>query len=93
MDENTEREMTMARNTDEKRYVYRIEIDTMAEAKELVAISTKLKGQITLQSGNKFAVNAKSLLGVLLAKKLNWDDLRIVMENDYYHQYEKFIKS
>ena len=85
--------MTMARNTDEKRYVYRIEIDTMTNAKELVAISTKLKGQITLQSGNKFAVNAKSLLGVLLAKKLNWDDLRIVMENDYYHEYEKFIKS
>ena len=83
----------MARNTDEKRYVYRIEIDTMTNAKELVAISTKLKGQITLQSGNKFAVNAKSLLGVLLAKKLNWDDLRIVMENDYYHEYEKFIKS
>ena len=83
----------MAKNANEKRYVYRVEIDTMAEAKELVAISTKLKGQITLQSGNKFAVNAKSLLGVLLAKKLNWDDLRIVMENDYYHHYEKFIKS
>ena len=87
--------MTMAKNTNanEKRYVYRVEINTMADAKELVAISTKLKGQITLQSGNKFAVNAKSLLGVLLAKKLNWDDLRIVMENDYYHEYDKFIKS
>jgi len=85
--------MTMGKNVNEKRYVYRVEIDTMADAKELVAISTKLKGQITLQSGNKFAVNAKSLLGVLLAKKLNWDDLRIVMENDYYHEYDKFIKS
>lgn len=85
--------MTMAKNVNEKRYVYRVEIDTMADAKELVAISTKLKGQITLQSGNKFAVNAKSLLGVLLAKKLNWDDLRIVMENDYYREYNKFIKN
>ena len=85
--------MTMAKNANEKRYVYRVEINTMADAKELVAISTKLDGQITLQSGNKFAVNAKSLLGVLLAKKLNWDDLRIVMENDHYHTFDKFIKS
>ena len=84
--------MTMAEKI-VKKYVYRVEIDTMAEAKELVGISTKLKGQITLQSGNKFAVNAKSLLGVLLAKKLNWDDLRIVMDNDYYYEYRKFIKS
>ena len=63
-----------------KKYYYHVEIDTMADVKELVAISTKLEGQITLQSGNKFAVNAKSLLGVILAKKLNWDDLRIVMD-------------
>ena len=74
-----------------KKYVYRVSIDTMADVKELVAISTKLQGQITLQSGNKFAVNAKSLLGVILAKKLNWDDLRIVMDNDYYHEFSKFI--
>lgn len=86
--------MTMSENKKEgvKKYYYRVEIDTMADVKELVAISTKLEGQITLQSGNKFAVNAKSLLGVILAKKLNWDDLRIVMDNDYYHEYEKFIK-
>ena len=56
------------KNESVRKYVYRVEIDTMADAKELVAISTKLKGQITLQSGNKFAVNAKSLLGVVLAK-------------------------
>lgn len=75
-----------------KKHVYKIEINTMSEAKELVNISSKLEGQITLQSGNKFAVNAKSLLGVLLAKKLNWDDLRIVMDNDYYYEYSKFMK-
>ena len=71
---------------------YRIEIDTMEAAKNLVAISTKLKGKIDLNSGTKFSVNAKSLLGVVLAKKLNWSDLTIVMENDYYHEFEKFIK-
>lgn len=70
---------------------YRIEIDTMEDAKNLVAISTKLKGKIVLKSGTKFSVNAKSLLGVVLAKKLNWSDLTIVMENDYYHEFEKFI--
>ncbi|MBO5203733.1 MAG: hypothetical protein J6B72_03885 [Clostridia bacterium] len=73
------------------KYEYRIEIDTMEDAKKLVAISTKLKGKIVLKSGSKFSVNAKSLLGVVLAKKLNWSNLRIVMENDYYHEYEKYI--
>lgn len=83
--------ITMGENV--KKYVYRVEIDTMSDAKALVAIATKLQGQITLQSGNKFAVNAKSLLGVILAKKLNWDDLRIVMDQDHYHEFERFIKA
>ena len=73
------------------KYEYRIEIDTMEDAKKLVAISTKLKGKIVLKSGTKFSVNAKSLLGVVLAKKLNWSDLKIVMDNDYYTEYEKYI--
>ncbi len=73
------------------KYEYRIEIDTMEDAKRLVAISTKLKGKIVLKSGSKFSVNAKSLLGVVLAKKLNWSDLRIVMDNDYYTEYKQYI--
>ncbi len=72
-------------------YEYKIEIDTMEDAKKLVAISTKLKGKIVLVSGSKFSVNAKSLLGVVLAKKLNWSDLRIVMENDYYTDFQQYI--
>ena len=75
------------------KYEYKIEIDTMQDAKDLVAISTKLKGKIILKSGSKFSVNAKSLLGVLLAKKLNWSDIKLVTENDYYHEFEKFIVS
>ena len=62
-----------------KKHVYRVEINTMTEAKELVNTASKLQGQITLQSGNKFAVNAKSLLGVILAKKLNWEDRKSVV--------------
>ncbi len=81
------------KNENVKKYFYRVEINTMTDAKDLVAIAGKLDGQITLQSGNKFAVNAKSLLGVLLAKKLNWDDLRIVMDQDHYHEFDRFIKS
>lgn len=76
----------------DKKYVYKVEIDTMEDVKKLVSIATKLDGKITLQSGNKFAVNAKSLLGVILAKKLNWDDLRIVMDKDHYYDFEQFIQ-
>ena len=76
----------------DRRYVYRVEIDTMEDVKKLVSTATKLQGKIILQSGTKFAVNAKSLLGVILAKKLNWDDLILVMDNDYYHDFEYFIK-
>jgi hypothetical protein len=75
----------------DNKYVYSIEIDTMEDAKKLVSIATKLKGKIILKSGAKFSVNAKSLLGVVLAKKLNWSDLKIVMEEDHYHEFEKFI--
>lgn len=73
------------------KYVYDIEIDTMQDAKDIVAIATALKGKIVLKSGSKFSVNAKSLLGVLLAKKLNWSDLKIEMDEDHYHEFEKFI--
>lgn len=72
-------------------YEYKIAIDTMEDAKKIVAISTKLQGKIVLRSGSKFSVNAKSLLGVLLAKKLNWSDLKIAMEQDHYSEFEKYI--
>lgn len=75
----------------EGKYIYKIEINTLEDAKRIVAIATKLKGKIVLRSGSKFSVNAKSLLGVLLAKKLNWNDLTIVMEQDHYSEFEKYI--
>ncbi len=73
------------------KYVYKVEIDTMQDAKDMVAIATKLQGKLVLKSGTKFSVNAKSLLGVLLAKKLDWNDLRLEMDNDYYREFEKYI--
>ena len=74
-------------------YEYNIMIDTVDDAKAIVSIATKLKGKIVLRSDSKFSVNAKSLLGVLLAKKLNWSNLRIVMEEDHYNEFQKFIVS
>ena len=74
------------------KFVYSIELDTMQDAKDMVAIATKLKGKILLKSGTRFSINAKSLLGVIYAKKLNWSDIKIEMENDYYHEFERFIK-
>jgi phosphotransferase system HPr-like phosphotransfer protein len=72
-------------------YEYKIEIDTVDDAKKIVSIATKLKGKIVLKSDSKFSVNAKSLLGVLLAKKLNWSNLRISMEQDHYTEFKQFI--
>ena len=72
-------------------YEYRIEIDTVDDAKKIVSIATKLKGKIVLKSDSKFSVNAKSLLGVLLAKKLNWSNLKISMEQDHYTEFKQFI--
>ena len=73
------------------KFVYNIELDTMQDAKDMVAIATKLKGKILLKSGSKFSINAKSLLGVIYAKKLNWSDIKLVCDFDYYHEFEKFI--
>ena len=73
------------------KFVYSIELDTMQDAKDMVAIATKLKGKILLKSGTKFSINAKSLLGVIYAKKLNWSDIKLICDFDYYREFEKFI--
>jgi len=73
------------------KYSYNISIDTMADARKIVDIASKIKGKVVLYSGEKFHVNAKSFLGVVLAKKLNYNDLRIVMDEDHYHDFEQFI--
>ena len=46
----------------EAKYEYKIEIDTMEDAKKFVAIAGKLQGKIVLRSGSKFSVNAKVTL-------------------------------
>ena len=73
------------------KYVYNISIDTMADAKKLVSVATKIKGKVILQSGERFRINAKSFLGVVLARRLNYSDLKIIMDEDHYHEFEQFI--
>jgi phosphotransferase system HPr-like phosphotransfer protein len=77
--------------SENNKYVYNVEIDTMEDAKAMVSVATKLKGKIVLRSGSKFSVNAKSLLGVLLAKKLNWSDITLVAEEECYAKFAHFI--
>ena len=60
------------------KYVYDIEIDTMQDAKDMVAIATRLQGKIMLKSGSKFSVNAKSLLGVLSLGIMGGTTIRIL---------------
>ncbi len=74
------------------KFVYKVTIDTMADARKLVDIATKIKDKVLLQSGEKFRVNAKSFLGVVLAKKLNYNDLKLVMDEDHYHEFQQFIE-
>lgn len=72
-------------------YNYKVELNTLSDVKKFVETATKFEGRLLLKSGNKFSVNAKSLLGVLLARKLNWNDLMLVSEKDCYLDFEKYI--
>lgn len=70
---------------------YRIELVTMQDIRDFVAIATKCKGKLRLCSGKDFQINAQSMLGVILAKKLNWNELTLVTDYDYYKEFEAFI--
>lgn len=72
-------------------YTYKIELDTMADVKKFVETANKAEGKLLLKSGPRLSVNAKSLLGVLLARQLKWNDLTLVAEKDNYFEFRKFI--
>ena len=71
-------------------HVYKINIDTMDDAKNIVAIAGKLGGKIVLRSGSKFSVNAKSLLGCLAS--MEWDELYCESEVDIYTHISEFAR-
>ena len=70
---------------------YKVEIETLAEVREFVNIATTCKGKLFLESGENFKINAKSLLGVIIAKKLNWSDITLVAEEECYAKFAHFI--
>lgn len=69
----------------------RIELTTLSDVKEFVSIASACPCNVMLVSGDNFAINAKSLLGVIVAKKLNWDSLTVVADKDCYEAFRKFI--
>lgn len=69
----------------------RIELTTLSDVKEFVSIASACTGKVMLVSGDDFAIDAKSLLGVIVAKKLNWDSLTVVSDRDCYEAFRKFI--
>lgn len=75
----------------ELRYRYHIELTTMADVRDFVSTACKCKGKLLLCSGKDFEINAQSMLGVVLARKLDWNELTLVTEHDYYNEFERFI--
>ena len=80
-------------NLSEKRveYRYRIELDTLADIREFVAIAAKCPGRLRLCAGKDFEINAQSILGVILAKKLDWNELTLVADHECYNEFCGFI--
>ncbi|MBP5210201.1 MAG: hypothetical protein J6125_04990 [Clostridia bacterium] len=72
-------------------YRYRIELDTLADIRRFVGIAAGCHGRLRLCAGKDFEINAQSMLGVILAKKLDWNELTLVCDHDYYHEFCDFI--
>ncbi len=71
------------------KFVYRINIETTADIFEFVRAAVKFDGDVYLVNG-KHRLNAKSYLGVALAK-VSWDKISVETEKDCYFDFEKFI--
>lgn len=81
----------MYKNLTTTTHRYKIELVTMRDIRDFVAIAGKCHGKVLLRCSDDFLINAKSLLGVLLAKKLQWNDLTLLCENDCYCEFKRFI--
>ncbi len=81
----------MNANNTSAMYRHKIELVTASDIREFVSIAGKCKGKVMLRCSDDFCINAKSLLGVILAKKMQWNDLTLITENDCYCDFRKFI--
>ena len=66
----------------------KIELETMSDVSEFVAIATKVEEPVHLV-GENFRVSAKSLLGALYT--MEWDEVWCECEKDIYTKIEKFV--
>jgi len=72
------------------KYLYKVELVTTSDILEFTKIACKCKSDVTLVNG-KHRLNAKSFLGVTLAK-ISWNEMYVETEFDCYFEFEKFIK-
>lgn len=72
-----------------QKYLYKINLDTGADVTRFNRICSHMSGKVTLVSGNK-RINAKSLLGVTLAK-MAWDEIWVEADNDCYFELRDFM--
>lgn len=81
----------MNQNLTSTLYRHKIELVTVSDIRDFVAIAGKCKGKVMLRCSDDFCINAKSLLGVMLAKRMQWNDLTLLTETDCYHDFKRFI--
>lgn len=72
---------------------YKIELVTVSDVRRFVAIAGSLEGSLVLSVGETFFINAKSLLGVMLAKNMDWANLTLIADEDCYESFKQFIVS
>ena len=70
-------------------YLYKIHLDTGADVTRFNRIASHLSGKVSLVSKNK-RINAKSLLGVAMAK-MAWDEIWVESDNDCYFEFRDFM--
>ncbi|MDD5916089.1 MAG: hypothetical protein PUC63_00980 [Clostridiales bacterium] len=73
-----------------KKFMYKIELDTAADVNEFNKLASGCEGDVFLVSGTEMKLNAKSFLGAHLAR-IAWNDIWLETENDYYSTFKKFI--
>ena len=70
---------------------YKIELVTISDIRRFVTTANHCEGKVVLAVGESFMINAKSLLGVMLAKNMDWANLTLITEHDCYESFKSFI--
>ena len=70
---------------------YEISLETSKDAKEFIAVVSRIPYEIFIVSGSGLKINARSILGVILS--MTFRESWVECEADIYEQIQKFIKS